>query len=251
MLTIIAAMITLSVTVELHAASFTIDDANDLFLGVGDYAAVAGYDGTSPPVDQQLTVLSADKKNQAIPQSNSVDMGDLWSTLSAGGVTTTSTLVFGLIVNEQGSTPAIDIQQLSMTFQRVGGGADAFFLSPDQLTVVEYAGGNNTDARIQVNLGFDFMAEYTASSTQQFTISATIDNMSAGDDIFFLSSGFTAAPPAPEEPIPEPGTLALFSALLLTAALVRRKRKGKGKRARPANGSHDDDGQTRAPARTT
>ncbi len=52
--------------------------------------------------------------------------------------------------------------------------------------------------RITVELGFDFMQEYSGTSTEQFTISSNISNASDGYEIYFLSSAFTAAITAPE-----------------------------------------------------
>ncbi|MEX2430760.1 MAG: PEP-CTERM sorting domain-containing protein, partial [Dehalococcoidia bacterium] len=70
---------------------------------------------------------------------------------------------------------------------------------------------------------FDFMSEYDAASTEQLTLSSTIDNTSNGFEIYFLSSSFTANPPAPQT-IPEPASLALF-ALGGAALLTGRRRK--------------------------
>ena len=212
-----------------EAAQIDIDDANDLELGVGDYAAVAGYDGSNPAVGQRLDVLSVNVGDNGNLVTNSLDMGLLRQTLASGGVTETSTLVFGLEVDEFPflGLDDVNVETLSMNFERVGGGTDTFTLAGDNIRVQDYNSGATADARIQVNLGFDFMTEYTNASTEAFTISATISSMHqfifGDDEVFFLSSGFTDDPPAPEEPIPEPGTFVLLGVVMIAAVFARRK----------------------------
>ena len=139
--------------------------------------------------------------------------------LDTGGVTSTTTLVFGFGLNETGAvgSNSITITDLVMTFELPDQSVLTYDLSPDTVEVFNYEQGQSTaEALFQIDLGFDFMSVYTGASTEAFTISATIDNTSDGFEIFFLSSGYTREPP-----VPAPPTLAL----LALGLLGRRRRR--------------------------
>jgi hypothetical protein len=63
----------------------------------------------------------------------------------------------------------VTITQLDMTFERTGATPDVtFILQSDTIQVFNYEQGQNTaELRIQVDLGSDFMSEYTNSSTEK------------------------------------------------------------------------------------
>lgn len=220
-----------------QAAPVVIQNGNELFVAangdaMGNFFAVAGDAAQSSP-GQVTEVLGGTLGGGASLQNNgsesgthSLDIGSLWSTLDAGGVTATSSLVFGFGLNESGQigSNSVTITDLVMTFELPGGGTQTFDLQGDPITVYNYIQGANTaEARIQVDFGaFDFMSEYSAASTEQFTIAATITNTSAGFEIFFLSSNFTATPPAAPT-IPEPATVSIAG--LLALATLRRPRR--------------------------
>ena len=99
-------------------------------------------------------------------------------------------------------------------------------------------GANRGEARIGVDLGFNFMTTYKAGSTELFTISSTIRDLTDGFEIYFLSSGFTSdANPCTidcgggsgEGPVvPEPASLLLFGTGLVAVAGLRQRMKKRG-----------------------
>jgi len=65
-------------------------------------------------------------------------MGDLWSALNAGGITSARTLVFGFGINETGAPGSnpVDITQLTMTFNKPTGPAEVFDLGSNTVKVL-------------------------------------------------------------------------------------------------------------------
>jgi len=194
------------------AATVTISNGTELHVGVGDYAAVAGYAYTSSNAGQVVDVIDT----KYASASNSVLMGDLYDLLAGDGLTSTSTLVFGFSANEKqvgGQDAAVTITQLDMSFGRSGQAASVFSLTPDNIIVVDFNGGNSlAEAQVQVNLDFDFMAEYSSASTELFQITASFSGNTNGSDRLFLSTGFTSSPLVPVESatVPLPGAMWLF-----------------------------------------
>ena len=91
------------------ATTITIDQASDSFGPVGDFYLVAGVDHANSSPGQVIEVLggpgSALQTNTGTEsETRSTEMGDLWDTLSAGGITSTNLLVFGFGNNQSGTT---------------------------------------------------------------------------------------------------------------------------------------------------
>lgn len=214
------------VVIETGAESFTAANGDEM----GTFFAVAGATDDSAP-GQVVEVLGGNLGGSASLQaspnesgSNSLNIGTLWSILDDEGVTSTSSLVFGFGVNEPASASAgwVTITDLVMTFELPDSSVQTFDLLGDTIEVNSFnSGTNSAEARIQVDFGaFDFMAQYNAASTEQFTISATIADTAGGFEIFFLSGGYTAAPPAPPS-VPEPAAATGLMLLLLTLRRTR------------------------------
>jgi hypothetical protein len=205
--------------------AITITGPTDLFTtGIGDYAAVSGNSEASSP-GQVIEVLGGPggSLQSADPESETriLAMGLLYDTLADGGVTAATSLVFGFGLNETGRLGSnyVTITDLDMSFERAGGGSSDFSLGSDSITVYNYTQGQSTaEARIQVDLGFDFMTEYSSLSTEEFEIFSSIGNTSDGFEIYFLSSAFTISP------IPEPATMLLLGSGLLGLAGFGRKK---------------------------
>ena len=207
-------------------ADVTIVNGSEVFnAGIGDYHEVSGNMDDSAP-GQIMDVLGGQSSplhdSPTASETRSNDMGDLWTTLDDGGLTTASILGFGFAINETGPTGSntVVIDELDMWFERANDPDVHFSLNDDNITVTNYTQGQNTaEAIILVDLGFDFMAEYNEFSTEQFTISSDISNTSDGFELYFLSSAFSGGPV-----IPEPASLGLLG--IGGLCLLRRKRRG-------------------------
>jgi hypothetical protein len=223
------------------ATQYTIDDASDSVgpingSSTGFYLVVGNNDASSP--GQVVEVLGGPTPGtlqNADPEfeTRTTSMGDLWDVLNTGGITTASKLVFGFGNNQTGSpgTNFTDITELEMTFVLPDSTTKTFSLGSNDLKIYNYVQGqSDAEARIGVDLGFDFMSAYDTNSTQLFTISSRITNGDDGFEIYFLSSGFTGD----ENPgggattavgVPEPSTLVMLGAGLLVFARRLRSKK--------------------------
>ncbi len=210
----------------------TVDEATDSFGAIGDYRSVEGNNVASSP-GQVEEVLGGpgggglSGSGGTSSGSNSVNMSDLFDVLDNAGITSTNILVFGFATNESGGNNSpVSITQLDMTFQRPS--AADFTVSLDAgmdntIVVDDFQSGiSNAEAKIEVEVPFDFMAEYSTTSTEQFTISATLVDESGGFELFFLDAGFTI------EAIPEPSaflTMALVSLIVVSGKGMRQARR--------------------------
>ncbi|MEE9606335.1 MAG: PEP-CTERM sorting domain-containing protein [Myxococcota bacterium] len=211
------------------AATIQIVDGDEAFIPFGDFAAVAGTTAASSP-GQVVEVLGGTsaptlRRDGSESASNTLAMSVLWNTLSAGGVSSADSLVFGFGINETGPVGSnwVVLTDLLISFERTGGASQSFSLGNDAVQVFNYEQGQNTaEVQFEVALGFDFMAEYSSASTEDFFIHAAVDNTSDGFEVFFLSSGFTLNPPTVIAP--EPGTFALVGLGLAGLAGLRTRR---------------------------
>lgn len=183
------------------ASAVTVDEVSDVFnTGIGNYDFVSGSDSSSSP-GQVYEVLTLQSKT-AESGTNSMAMSYLYDTLYNGGMRSANILVFGFGLNESGGigTNSVTIDSLDMTFNRALNPAVTLSLGSDSITVFNYEQGTDTaEARIAVDLGFDFMQEYNGSSTELFEISSNISNTSDGAETYFLSSEYTVV--ANPEPV--------------------------------------------------
>ena len=160
-----------------------------------------------------------------------VKVADLWSHLNTNGITLAQFLVFGFDVNQNDcendssqSVDCVDITDLVITLTN-GSLVQTFTLGGETVRVFEINGeGSSTaEARFMIDLGYDFMQTYSASSTAEFKIQATHTGANSGFEEYFLSSTFTAA--ANKTVTPEPISLLLFGPGLAGILLKRRSKK--------------------------
>lgn len=220
---------------QTEAVFYTIQVGTEAPAFIGDFIFAGSQNVASAPGQVydvlQLKDNGLESGNNLIspPINGTIAMGDLWSTLDSGGILYTTQLVFGFGINESGSTGSnyVDIQDLFMSFDLPGGGISQFDMDSDEnntVRVYNFKQGQTTaEALVQVNLGFDFMSAYNASSTESFYISSTINDVDDGFEIYFLSSAFTGNPPVPNPSVPIPGTLLLVGSSLFGLIGIKKK----------------------------
>lgn len=184
------------------------------------FDAKHNYDGTSYDWADSYDGAKANPKDHPLvsDQGNHFDVntGDLWDHLrypkQGDGLISTWALVFGFDVNQQGSTTDyIDVEILDIAF----GGYTWTLESPIRVYPYQSPGSNLSEALFQINLPFDYMTQYSAGSTEDFSIKSRLSNDVGGPEEYFLSTAFTADPPytPPHPPMttPEPASLTLLA----------------------------------------
>ena len=145
-------------------------------------------------------------------------VGHLWDYLS--DLPSVTSLVFGLDINERRRNNYVVIDGLEFALEdtysyTLGAGNHV------QVDSHSGAGSSVGEAFFRIDLPFDFMTRYNADSAEDFFVQATLSELSAGPEEFFLSYSATASANA-GAPVPEPGTLVLAGMGALGLFGVRR-----------------------------
>lgn len=214
---------TLLISASVSAANVTIDQGDELFTDIGDFAAISGYAGDASNQGQVLDVL----KTKLSTDSDSVSAGEIFDTLTAGGVSSAESLVFGYSANQTGSNSSLTVNALSIGIEQSNGSTQSFLLGANTVTIIDFRLGNSlAEAQFQIDLGYDFLSVFDSDSNENITISASLTGNDNGADRIFLSSAFTANAYTPDpSPVPVPASWVLYSTAVLGFTAIRKARK--------------------------
>ena len=217
---------------QIDTTDTNIDEILNPPNNLGDYSVIGEFDQTTTGLGNINEVLVFTTGSTGTgTTNNTLSIETLLNTLSTPSpdhelITSASSLVFYIGVNETGQNQELFFQDITMTFEVPefpnGTGTTqtiTFALASDDDTVtqgtgknpdidndptldidIEATGGNNTsEIKIQLDFGFDLYETYGytnstntgVANNYNYTISATAINEDGGNDRFFLSSGLT------------------------------------------------------------
>ncbi|HEN20713.1 MAG TPA: PEP-CTERM sorting domain-containing protein [Desulfobacteraceae bacterium] len=200
---------------QAKAAYYTIEDSTFSEIS-GNFTVRSDYAGGTG--QQRNEVLT----HRGGTVSNTISVSSLWDFLDGQGVTSTAALVFSFDLNETGQNNFVQIDDLQMNI-----GTQSFLLGNNTVRVNDWTlgqGNNNPEAFFRIDLGYDFMKQFNASSTENLYIMSTISQFSAGPERFYLDASLTGQSGAP---VPEPATVLLLGFGLTGLMCFRRKLRKK------------------------
>lgn len=145
------------------------DEIKSNYLGEKPYFVGDLDDVSQSDLVYDLLALNSDS-NTASPELSvhSITAGELWRYLDSQGIKSTDRLVFVFNVEAPRDRAAVEWESLSLTVPDGLAGAHELALVRDSSDRLVIRGGDhvgwNPEARVEVQLGYDFMARFSAES---------------------------------------------------------------------------------------
>lgn len=230
LINLLAYAVTSSAFIPVNSLAATVNiDYYSSASTAGDFQAIGPFTGSISQQGLTYELIKSSSNNWNF----SVSLGDLWGYLDANQVTQTPGLVFGYAANQKNNSPIVTISSLSFSFERESGALDVFSLGANEIRITDFNPGNSeAEAIFQIDLGFDFMAEYSANTASELIVNATLSNNNNGPDRLFLASSFTTSPIIAYQTeinstaVPIPPSLSLFASglgLIMASVFARTK----------------------------